>query len=306
MLRQTPHRVSLDPGGLHVFESRHAPNFEMAMGRWPFDKLCLVRQGRCLLHLASAETELRPEDVVLIPAGTRHRFADVPEMPATLVMVCLSPDTLASVPGQHRGYAALRQALRGCRPLSIAATHRRAALHRCLQGLVFEQTTGRPGFEAAMWGHALDLCALLLRTASDRATQAPSGGCAHRQAGARHQAIARTLAFLEENFTEPVSIASLAAMAGVSYRRYTTLFRAATGETVTSYVTRLRIDFAKRRLLETENIPFSGLDAGFSDLSHFYRVFKKQTGLTPRQFIRSKAQPAPAPAIARTAATAPG
>jgi AraC-like DNA-binding protein len=45
------------------------------------------------------------------------------------------------------------------------------------------------------------------------------------------------------------------------------------------------VEFAQKRLLETGNVLFSALDAGFGDLSNFYRVFKKETGLTPRQYI---------------------
>ena len=38
-------------------------------------------------------------------------------------------------------------------------------------------------------------------------------------------------------------------------------------------------------MLETEDVLFAAFEAGFGDLTHFYRVFKKTAGCTPKQFI---------------------
>jgi len=275
--RTTPKPIELGPGGIHVFESRHAPGFEMETGVWPYDKLCYVRQGGCSLETPDRSMALEAEDVLFVPAGVPHRFSDDPARPATLILVCFEPQALRKTPGQSAGYDIFRALM--AHPLSTSETHRRGEIRTVLQRMIFEQTMAREGHEAVIWGLLLQLLVTLARTAADAkladtATQAP-------------QAFARTLTYIDENFTEDIRIRSLAAMAGVSYRHYTTLFRVATGMTVGAYVTRLRIEFAKKRLLETENIVFAGLDAGFGDLSHFYRVFRQAVGTTPRRFIEA-------------------
>jgi AraC-like DNA-binding protein len=64
-------------------------------------------------------------------------------------------------------------------------------------------------------------------------------------------------------------------MSQVSYRHYTALFRDRMGGAVNSYLTRLRIEYAKKRLSETGNILFSSLESGFADLSHFFAAVRK-------------------------------
>ncbi len=251
----------------------------MEMGEWAFDKLCFIRRGSGQLWTKTSSTRLNTDDVLFLPAGEAHRFADDPSDPVTLMMVCFHADTLQAVPDLAAGYRYFRSVFVAMRPLSMLQTHRRAAIHSSLQRMAFEQTTARVGHEAAIWGLLIQLLIALARTASEAASLAELAKGA--------QAFTRTLDFLDERFTEEVQIKDLAAMAGISYRRYTTLFREAKGETVKAYITRLRVEFAKKRLLETDNVLFSALDAGFGDLSHFYRVFKQVTGLTPRQYIES-------------------
>lgn len=65
-------------------------------------------------------------------------------------------------------------------------------------------------------------------------------------------------------------------MSQVSYRHYTALFRDRMGGgPVNSYLTRLQIEYAKKRLSETGNILFSSLESGFADLSHFFAALRK-------------------------------
>lgn len=65
-------------------------------------------------------------------------------------------------------------------------------------------------------------------------------------------------------------------------------FRRHYGCTIGEYVRRLRVEFACRAL-STSNTPLSEIayTAGFSDQSHFTKVFRKQIGTSPAQFRAS-------------------
>lgn len=281
MLRTSPKPVHLKEGGIYVFESRHAPEFEMEMGEWSFDKLCFVRQGSCSLRTTHSDTILHVDEMLFIPVNEPHRFIENRSNPATLVIICFQSDTLRGVPGHIAGYDFFRGAIGAMHPIGISETHRRSKIRSCLQKMVFEQTMARAGHETAIWGLLLQLMVILARTATEASSQ--------NRLMKGTQPFAQTLDYLDENFTEQIQIQDLANMAGTSYRHYTTVFREAKGETVNGYITRLRVDFAKKRLLETENVVFACFDAGFGDLSNFYRVFKKATGVTPRSYIAQRA-----------------
>jgi AraC family transcriptional regulator len=64
-----------------------------------------------------------------------------------------------------------------------------------------------------------------------------------------------------------------------------TLFRRHFRCTIGEYVRRLRIDFAAGEIANSDrSLCEIGLEAGFSDQSHFSKVFKSQTGMTPGRF----------------------
>lgn len=68
------------------------------------------------------------------------------------------------------------------------------------------------------------------------------------------------------------------------------IFHVKFGQTLTSYITSVRIDTAKELLINTPMTLQNISDhSGFSDCSYFHRQFKRLTGITPQQF-RTKHQ----------------
>ena len=64
-------------------------------------------------------------------------------------------------------------------------------------------------------------------------------------------------------------------------------FKSATGDSVSSYITRLRIERCKE-LLESSDMPVKEVAraVGFSNYNYFFTLFKKQTGHTPQEYQR--------------------
>lgn len=113
-----------------------------------------------------------------------------------------------------------------------------------------------------------------------------------RRGSERFQA---SLGYIEANVERRLEVAELASIAGLSPRRYSAIFRRHTGQSVARYVKSVRVRFAKSRLVETRDILQASMDAGFADLSNFYRVFKSEAGVTPRQFIDGQQPAMPVP-----------
>lgn len=98
------------------------------------------------------------------------------------------------------------------------------------------------------------------------------------------QLIARAQHWMENHLQKNFRLADLARHLAVSERTVNRRFKQATGNTPLGYLQSLRIDIAKR-LLETTILHVSVISerVGYGDLSTFRRLFKRETGLSPRE-----------------------
>jgi AraC family transcriptional regulator len=99
------------------------------------------------------------------------------------------------------------------------------------------------------------------------------------------RAVERISDHLEQE--EEVSLAVVAEEVGMSYYHFSRSFKQSIGLSPINYITRQRIERAKRLLVETD-LPISeiALRAGFSSQSHFTTSFRRLAGITPSSFRR--------------------
>ena len=93
------------------------------------------------------------------------------------------------------------------------------------------------------------------------------------------------LAYIEVNLPQPLSVAELAAMAGMAASGFVRAFKAGIGMSPASYITHRRVDEAKVLLEQTtESVCDIALQTGFANQSHFATVFRRFTEMTPSAF----------------------
>lgn len=86
-----------------------------------------------------------------------------------------------------------------------------------------------------------------------------------------------------ENFRQGAPV--FAPLAGRSPEHVARVTRELLGETPSDYVNRVRMHHAARLLAMTDaKITDIALDCGLTNLSHFYRLFHRQFGLTPQAY----------------------
>ncbi|MES2920217.1 MAG: helix-turn-helix domain-containing protein [Verrucomicrobiota bacterium] len=103
--------------------------------------------------------------------------------------------------------------------------------------------------------------------------------------GSEPSAIAKAREFIDQNLAEPLPLALVARNAGLSESHFCRVFRDATGLTLTDYVNRRRIQWAKRELLKSETrISEIAFLIGYQSLSQFNRSFSRVTGLSPSRY----------------------
>ncbi|RKM62554.1 AraC family transcriptional regulator [Butyrivibrio sp. XB500-5] len=91
--------------------------------------------------------------------------------------------------------------------------------------------------------------------------------------------------YLSENFTEDISLESVAAFAGFSKYHFERIFTEYTGMTFYQYLQKMRINYAQTLLSNPElSITDISYQAGFASSTAFTRAFKKTTGYPPSKF----------------------
>jgi AraC-like DNA-binding protein len=97
--------------------------------------------------------------------------------------------------------------------------------------------------------------------------------------------VMKLMDFIQANFRSEISLEQVASIADMQLHSFCRYFKNLTHRTFSVYLSEIRVDFACK-LLRQSDMPVSqiALEAGFSNMSYFNRCFKKQHGVTPRDF----------------------
>ena len=91
--------------------------------------------------------------------------------------------------------------------------------------------------------------------------------------------------YIGEHIHEPLDRETLAAVAGFSIPHFHRVFRAHVGESAASYIRRLRMERAGRKLrMGAVDITEVALAAGYDSHAAFSKAFKQEFGLSPSEF----------------------
>ena len=97
------------------------------------------------------------------------------------------------------------------------------------------------------------------------------------------QKMLEVLEYVNVHYREDVRIDRLAALAGFSESHFRRVFKELTGKTLTLYLQALRIEEACKLLKDhTMSVEQVAAAVGYNDMKHFYAVFKRISGQTPK------------------------
>ncbi|MGN0740516.1 MAG: helix-turn-helix domain-containing protein [Treponema sp.] len=97
--------------------------------------------------------------------------------------------------------------------------------------------------------------------------------------------VRKAIDYITSHYQEQIKIAKIAESLGLSEKYLSTLFKKETGQTLVSYIEKVRVDEARSMLTYTDLSYAQIADTlSFGSHSYFTKVFKKNTGLTPMQY----------------------
>ena len=95
--------------------------------------------------------------------------------------------------------------------------------------------------------------------------------------------------WMAEHVAEDLNLDRLAAQAGLSKFHFHRLFKSAMGLSPSRHHINLRMNAARQLLHETKKTVVDvALDVGYTNPSHFAKLFRRETGLTPSEYRRQR------------------
>ncbi|WP_212003212.1 GlxA family transcriptional regulator [Chitinophaga sp. HK235] len=128
------------------------------------------------------------------------------------------------------------------------------------------------------------LCSKMFEIEFERSNQSPfiifEGQKSHDD-----EPIRKAQEYIENNFSEKITVDQLATMFSLSRRNLERRFKKATSNTAVEYMQRVKIEAAKNSLeTSSENVSEVMYKVGYTDTKAFRTTFKKITGLSPQEY----------------------
>lgn len=103
-----------------------------------------------------------------------------------------------------------------------------------------------------------------------------------------HNTVTKVIQYINENYNEEITLSSVSERFFISPYYFSRLFKKNTGFSFTEYINNTRIKEAQI-LLQNGNTPISDIAeaVGYKSITHFGRVFKNITGISPLSFRKN-------------------
>lgn len=98
------------------------------------------------------------------------------------------------------------------------------------------------------------------------------------------QGLFDALTFIHQHYREEICVDEICRAAGFSPSHFSRTFRACCGMSMIDYLNAVRCDMARRLLIGSGcSVESAALESGFTNLSHFYRMYKRHVGHLPSE-----------------------
>ncbi len=283
VLTSRPLRITFPPYGIQIVESNHRSGFRMQPRANDYLKLYYVLDGEADFMISGHRQQLSPQSVFVIPKNASHYLRDAEDRPLSLYILGIKDDCLENLSTFAEELERLNQL--AAQRLHVISHRDHAAydIPRAFRRILYEQRMRRDGYVATIQATVVNLVVSLNRIFQHVPVERP--GEVTNETVSRIRQVAR---YVESNFYEPISVERAARMACLSVRQFTHQFKTVHGVTFLEYLHYHRIRYAKDLLKHTnQEILTVCFEAGFNDLAHFYRIFKRLTGTSPRKYRMS-------------------
>lgn len=240
--------------GLVLSELRHTTRRKLPAHSHKLAYFCLLLQGDYAEYLGRKTVKYRPATMMFHPSGLMHRD-EIGSRGGHFLSIEMEPHWLERLSEYSAAPDAVVEVENGSSALAVRLYREFQAFDVCSP--------------LAIEGLVMTMLADLVRGRVKDERRMPWW-------------LSRAVDVLHDGFHENVNITRVAEEVGVHPFHLSRVFRQFHQDTIGDYVNKLRVQYACVELANFDRqIADIALGAGFADQSHFTRVFKRLTGLTP-------------------------
>ncbi len=249
---------------------------------WHYHKeieFILVQEGVHTIHTSSRIYELHPGDVIVIGSSQLHKAQLRPNNHASYIVlhVDLEPYFDPAMMHYTRHFMEVVTPLEEMNYLFKKYPHVQDEVGSAILHIHDEVMQKKKGYEIAVSMHIKHLLLTLLRNDEEGLLSA------HEYVDA--DLLRPVIAHVENCLSEKIDMAEVSRLAGMSYVYFSKYFKKKMGIAFTEYVNRKRIAKAEKLLaIGSQSVIEIAAAVGFENMAHFYELFKRFNGCTPKQF----------------------
>ena len=237
-----------------------------------FYEILFICSGNIQYLIQTNRYHIQPGDIIIVPPGVSHQpiLTENAIMPYRRYVLWLSQAFMKGVLPLFPDYDFTKPRL-----IRTSGTKWSILKDNFYNGIL-ETERKNPGWNAIVYANTLQLIALLCRASEDKKSM-------HLKSE-KPELLENILTYIESNLDNHLSLEEIGKRFFISKSTISNNFRKEMGISFYQYVTQRRLVAAKNKILS--NIPLETIagEVGFSDYSSFYRAFKSEYGISPRQF----------------------
>ncbi|MBD0381462.1 AraC family transcriptional regulator [Paenibacillus sedimenti] len=284
-IETTPSALYLTPD-TPIYINRVSESFELAEHNHEFLEINYVSEGSGYHYIEGQTLPVAKGDLFFLPVGVSHVFRPAfaqPKRKHLIVYNCLFGEAfIRKLTDFFAEEIDILHVLTTPYP-DMQWFHwkdRDGTFQTIINTLFDEFARKRPDYLLMMQSDMIRLFAHMHRCRSGIADS--------KYSTSTEDALEHMIHLISEQIAEPPQIQQLATMAGLSERQFRRRFVMRTGMNYTEFVHKLRIELCCSLLASTnEKISSIALKVGYQDIKFFNRLFKKKTGMTPKEYRNS-------------------
>ena len=250
-------------------------------------EIVFVHQGNLHLNIKYQNNTLGPGNIVILAEKTIHSAWCAPEDNARFCVLQMNPHFLtdeAVNTMNTRHYAAFLNYMAVNQYAIIENTGDFSILTELVLRLIHEQDSRMMGYDVTARSYILILLTYLIRHLFTSLAEMD-------QTLFNYRKIEKAILFIRKYYMKDINMAMAANEVNLTYNHFSVVFHKITGHTFSEYLNHIRVQEFERILInQHKSISAAALEAGFSNVTHFNRVYRQFRKVSPKQYIRSTFQ----------------